>query len=159
MSKLIDKIPGLLALILVAVSIVLVTLIYVGGNTDSIMDSAGEALTVPTFTDMLLYWSYALMILAVLITLLGAFFNYVKEFISNPKSALKTLIPLALFALVFIIAWNLGTGEKMSIIGYEGTENEGFWAQFTDMVIYSTYALFAAVGLTIIGSRIYVGLK
>jgi len=158
MSKLIDKIPGLSALVLVAVSVILVALIYVGGNGDPI-DFAGELLAVPKITDALLYWTYALTILAVCITILGALFNYVKEFISNPKSALKSLIPLALFALIFIVAWNLGSGDRISIIGYEGTENEGFWAQFTDMVIYSTYALFAAIGITIVGARIYISLK
>lgn len=158
MSKLIDKIPGISALVLVAVSVVLVVLIYVGGTGNPI-NFAGESLTVPRFTDALLYWTYGLMILAVCITILGGVYNYVKDFISNPKSALKSLIPLALFALIFIIGWNLGTGEKMQIIGYEGTQNQGFWAQFTDMVIYSTYALFIAIGLTIIGSRIYVSLK
>lgn len=158
MSKLIDKIPGISALVLVAVSVILVTLIYVGGNGAPI-DFAGESLTVPKFTDALLYWTYALTILAVCITILGALSNYVKEFISAPKSALKSLIPLVLFALVFIVAWNLGTGERMSIIGYEGTENEGFWAQFSDMMIYVIYALFIGIGLTIVGSRIYVKFK
>ncbi len=158
MSKLIDKIPGISALVLVAVSVVLVVLIYIGG-TGSPINFAGESLTVPRFTDALLYWTYGLMILAVCITILGGVYSYVKDFISNPKSALKSLIPLALFALIFIIGWNLGTSDKMQIIGYEGTQNQGFWAQFTDMVIYSTYALFIAIGLTIIGSRIYISLK
>jgi len=158
MSKLSEKIPGISALILVSISVILVTLIYVGGKGEPI-NFAGEALDVPKFTDALLYWTYALMLLAVCITILGALFNYIKDFINNPKSALKSLIPIALFVLIFIIAWNLGSREKISIIGYEGTENEGFWAQFTDMVIYSTYALFAAIGITIVGARIYVSLK
>ncbi|MHB9142481.1 MAG: hypothetical protein ACYC25_11450 [Paludibacter sp.] len=159
MTKLIEKIPGIAALILVFVSIVLVLLVYVGGNADSMNNAAGEALTVPKFTDALLYWTYSLFGLALLITVLMAVLGYVRSFIANPVSALKSLIPIVLFILIFVVAWSVSSGEKMTIIGYEGTGNEGNWARFSDMVIYSIYALFVAIGVTIIGSRIYVSLK
>ncbi len=159
MSKLTEKIPGIAAVVLVVVSILLVLLVYVGGNTDSINNSAGEALTVPKFTDALLYWTYLLMGLAVCITLLMAVLTYVKSLRSNPKSALKSLIPIALFVIVFVVAWSLGSGERMSIIGYEGTGNEGNWARFTDMMIYVIYTLIVGVLATIVGARIYTSLK
>jgi len=158
MTKFIEKVPALSALLLVSISIILVVLMYVGGNASSI-DVAGDALTVPKFTDTLLYWTYFLLGLAICITLFMALLGYVKTFISSPKTALNTLIPLVLFVLLFIVAWSLSTGERMSIIGYEGTENEGFWARFSEMVIYSIYALFAAIGITIIGARIYTSSK
>jgi len=159
MTKLIEKIPGISAIILVLVSILLVVLVYIGGNADSLTDAAGEALTVPKFTDALLYWTYTLIVLVLLITLLMSLISYVKSFITSPISALKSLIPIVLFVLIFVVAWSLGTGEKMSIIGYEGDGNEGNWARFTDMVIYSLYALFAAIVATIVGSKIYVSFK
>lgn len=159
MSKLTEKIPGIAALVLVAVSILLVLFVYVGGNTDSINDSAGEALTVPKFTDALLYWTYLLMGLTVCITLFMAFFGYVKSFITSPKTAFKSLIPIVLFILLFVVAWSLGSGEKMSIIGYDGDGNQGPWAQFTDMMIYAIYALVAGVIATIVGARVYTQFK
>lgn len=82
-----------------------------------------------------------------------------KNLVANPLSAIKSLIPLIIFVLIFVVAWSLGSAEKISIIGYEGTENEGFWAQFTDMVIYASYTLFAAVVLAIFGARVYTSLK
>lgn len=159
MSKLIEKIPGIAALVLVVVSLLLVLMMYVGGNADSIMDGAGEALTVPKFTDALLFWTYALTGAALFITLFMAGFGFVKTLVSNPMAALKSLIPVALFVLLFVVAWSLGSGEKMSIIGYDGDGNVGNWAKFTDMIIYSIYALFAAVVITIAGGSIYVRLK
>lgn len=158
MTKIIEKTPSISALLLVVISIVLVALIYVGGNGDPI-DFAGESLTVPKFTDALLYWSYSLMGLTLFITLFMALMGYIKSLMISPKSALKSLIPIALFVLVFVMAWNLGTPERMTIVGYEGTENEGFWAQFSDMMIISIYTLFGAIGLTIIGASIYTKLK
>lgn len=159
MSKLTEKIPSIAALILVFVSIVLVFLIYVGGNADSILDNAGEALTVPKFTDPLLFWTYALLFATLFITLFMAGVGFVKSLISNPASALKTLIPVILFLLIFVVAWALGTGEKMTIIGYDGDGNVGNWARFTDMIIYSIYALIIGVIATIVGGSIYTRLK
>ncbi len=159
MSKLTEKIPGIAALVLVVVSILLVLLVYVGGNADSILNGAGEELTVPKFTDALLYWTYALVIATLFITLFMAGLGFVKSLVSNPASALKSLIPIALFVVVFVVAWSLGSGEKMNIIGYEGNGNEGNWARFTDMMVYSIYALLVGVILTIVGSSIYTKLK
>lgn len=159
MSKLTEKIPGIAALVLVVVSILLVLLVYVGGNADSILNGAGEELTVPKFTDALLYWTYALVIATLFITLFMAGLGFIKSMVSNPASALKSLIPIALFVLIFVVAWSLGSGEKLNIIGYEGTENVGNWARFSDMMVYSIYALLIAVILTIVGSSIYTKLK
>ena len=158
MSKIVERISGISVLLLGLVSVLLVILMYVGGNADSIM--VGEdALTVPKFTDPLIYWSYFLLALTLGLTLVLTLVNFIKQLIENPTAAVKTLIPLVLFVLVFVVSWFLGSGEKVSIIGYEGTENQGFWAQFSDMIIFSIYALFIGLGLTIVGSGVYKKLK
>ena len=158
MSKIIEKAPKILAYLLVILSGIFVAMIYVGGNAES-LEVGGELLTVPKYTDTLLYWSYFLIGLIVVITLLLIVLGFVKSLVANPLSAIKSLIPLIIFILIFVVAWSLGSAEKISIIGYEGTENEGFWAQFTDMVIYASYTLFAAVVLAIFGARVYTSLK
>ena len=158
MSKIIEKAPKILAYLLVILSGIFVAMIYVGGNAES-LEVGGELLTVPKYTDTLLYWSYFLIGLIVVITLLLIVLGFVKSLVANPLSAIKSLIPLIIFVLIFVVAWSLGSAEKISIIGYEGTENEGFWAQFTDMVIYASYTLFAAVVLAIFGERVYTSLK
>ena len=158
MSKIIEKAPKILAYLLVILSGIFVAMIYVGGNAES-LEVGGELLTVPKYTDTLLYWSYFLIGLIVVITLLLIVLGFVKSLVAYPLSAIKSLIPLIIFVLIFVVAWSLGSAEKISIIGYEGTENEGFWAQFTDMVIYASYTLFAAVVLAIFGARVYTSLK
>ena len=158
MSKIIEKAPKILAYLLVILSGIFVAMIYVGGNAES-LEVGGELLTVPKYTDTLLYWSYFLIGLIVVITLLLIVLGFVKNLVANPLSAIKSLIPLIIFVLIFVVAWSLGSAEKISIIGYEGNENDGFWAQFTDMVIYASYTLFAAVVLAIFGARVYTSLK
>jgi hypothetical protein len=158
MSKLIQRISFLTILVLGVVSVVLVALIYFGGNNDPLMVGE-EALTNPRFTEPLLFWTYALIGLTILCTITVTLTGFIKDLVSNPKSALKTIIPLVVFALVFVAGWLLGSDDKISIIGYEGEENLGFWAHFTDMVVYSIYALFIAIGLTIVGAAAYTKLK
>jgi hypothetical protein len=47
----------------------------------------------------------------------------------------------------------------MDIIGSEGTDNGGFWAQFTDMCLYTVYTLGVIAALAIVGSYIYKIIK
>jgi hypothetical protein len=159
MSKFVEKIPAITGIVLVLVSAALVLLIYVGGYEDPMLNAAGEEMTVPKFTDVVLYWTYFLFIAAVVITGIVALVNYGKSFKASPKSALNSLIPILFFVLIFVVGWYLGSGERISIIGYEGTENEGNWAQFTDMVLFSIYSLFVLVLAAIVGARVYTSLK
>lgn len=158
MYKLVQRISALTVLLLGSISVVLVALIYFGGNAESLMVGE-EALDVPKFTDSLLYWCYILIALTIGITVLLTLAGFVKTFIESPVAGLKSLIPIAIFVVVFVVSWLLGSPEKISIIGYEGTENVGFWAQFTDMLIYAIYALFIGIAATIVGSAIYTKLK
>jgi len=158
MYKLIQRISTLTVLLLGSVSVVLVALIYFGGNAESL--SVGEdLLAVPKFTDPLLYWCYMLIALTIGITILFSLIKFVKGFIESPAGGLKSLIIIAIFVILFAVAWFLGSSEKIAIIGYEGTDNEGFWAQFTDMLIYVSYALFIGIAATIFGTGIYKQLK
>lgn len=140
------------------VSAILVILIYVGGNAES-LTVGGDTLTVPKFTEPLLYWCYLLIALTIGITLTLTLVGFVKKMIENPAAGLKSLIPIAIFVVIFVVAWLLGSPDKVSIIGYEGTENQGAWAQFTDMIIYAIYALFIGVIATIAGAGIYTKSK
>jgi hypothetical protein len=158
MSKIVEKVSGITVLLLGVVSVILVVLIYLGGNAESLMVGE-ESLTVPKFTDPLLYWSYLLVVLTIGITISLTIYGFIKSLIVSPAAALKSLAPLILFAIIFIISWFLGSAEKISIIGYEGTENVGFWAKFSDMLIYSSYVLFVGLILTIVGASIYRKVK
>ena len=158
MSKLIERISGGAVLILGLVSVVLVALIYVGGNTTP-LTVGEESMEVPKFTETLLYWTYFLLFLTLAITLILTLFGFIKKLAANPMAALKSLIPIIIFIIVFVVGWFWGSEEKISIIGYEGTENVGFWARFTDMIIFAVYALFVGLFVTIAGSAIYKKLK
>ena len=56
----------------------------------------------------------------------------------------------ALALVACIICWLMGSPEELHIIGYEGTDNVGFWAQLADAVMYLVYILFAATIIAVI---------
>ncbi|HOF98284.1 MAG TPA: hypothetical protein P5157_06575 [Paludibacteraceae bacterium] len=159
MSKFMQKIPIISAIFLVSVSVILVLLIYVGGTSGSINNSAGEAMSVPRFTDALIYWSYFLVGLAVVITLGFVVKNFFQSSKQSSSSIFKSLLPIIGFILLFVVSWLLGSDQELKIIGYEGAENVGFWSRFTDMMIFPIYVMAIGIILTIIGTSIYSSLR
>lgn len=152
------KIIGL-SLLLISFFLLIAFFATLGQGTESIASAAGEAIHVPLLTDTILYWSYILFGIAIFVTVLMAIIQFIKTMKLNPGAALKSLIPIVIFAAIFVVSFLLGSGEKMTIIGYEGTQNEGLWAQITDMFLYTSYTLMVVLVLTIFGARIYTSLK
>ena len=152
------KIAGI-SLVLISFLLLIAYFATFGKGSGTIDSAAGEAIHVPLMTDVVLYWVYALFAFAIIVSIAAALVGFIKSLISNPGAALKSLIPLVLFAGIFVVSFLLGSGEKMSIIGYEGTQNAGTWAQVSDMFLYTIYTLFVLIIVTIFGSRIYTALK
>ena len=59
------------------------------------------------------------------------------------------------FVVLALVCWFLGSPEKIHIVGYEGTDNEGAWAQLADAVIYACYFLIVATLGTMIWGYIH----
>lgn len=159
MKKIVDILPKLVLYILLAGCIITGLMFYLGGNEGTPIEVAGDFLDIPRFSDLFLNWGYILVALTVVITLIAVLSDYVRKFKANPKAALKSLIPICLFVAVFVIAWFLGSPEEVKIVGYEGTDNVGFWAQCTDMMMFSTYILLGVLLLVIVWGAIYVRIK
>ena len=149
-----DKLPRIVMLVLLAICVVVGVLFYAGGSNGT-LDVAGDLLSIPRYTDVFLYLNYALVALVCLITLVVMITKFAAKFKYSPAAAVKSLIPNLLAVVVFVVSWFLGSPEKMDIIGYEGTDNQGFWAQCSDMIIYVTYTFLAATILTVFGMAAY----
>jgi len=152
------KIAGI-SLVVISFLLLIAFFATLGQGSESIDSAAGEAIQVPLMTDVVIYWLYVLFGVALVVSVVFALIKFVKSLISNPVAALKSLLPIVLFGAVFLISFLAGSGEKLSIIGYEGTQNAGIWAQLSDMFIYTIYTLFVALIVTIFGARIYTSLK
>ncbi len=143
---------------LMALSFILMLCFYLMTGDETI-DVAGDALPVPTLTNPLLYWVYILLGCVALCTVASVALQYAIKFKTDKQAAIKSLLTAAALVVLLIITFFIGSSEKMDIIGYEGTDNVGFWAQFTDMCLYTVYTLVVIAALAIVGSYIYKIIK
>jgi hypothetical protein len=127
---------------------------FLGGSNGS-LEVAGDFLDIPRFTDAFLIWNYILLAIALLVTLCVVVVKFIKSWKTDRIKGIKMLSMLCGFILIAVICWFLGSPEKIDIIGYEGTDNQGFWAQLSDAVIYACYLLVAGTLITMIWGVIY----
>ena len=133
-------IPKITLWSLLALGIVFIALFFFGGSSGS-LEVAGDFLDIPRFSDAFLIWVYILLGIVILVTLAVVVVDFVNNWKTNRRKAYMTLGAVGGFVLLACICWFLGSPEKIDIIGYEGTDNEGFWAQLSDAVIYGCYTL------------------
>lgn len=148
--KLIPKI-SLWALLILGLAVI--AAFFLGGSSGT-LEVAGDFLNVPKFTDLFLTWIYILLGIAILVTLCVLLVKLGSDFRYNPKRAIRSLIVVVGAVVLCVICWLMGSPEELHIIGYEGTDNVGFWAQMADAVMYLVYILFAATILTVIAGAI-----
>jgi len=147
-------IPKITLWTLLALGIVFVAMFFLGGSNGS-LEVAGDFLDIPRFTDAFLIWNYILLAIALLVTLCVVVVKFIKSWKTDRIKGIKMLSVLCGFILIAVICWFLGSPEKIDIIGYEGTDNQGFWAQLSDAVIYACYLLVAGTLITMIWGVIY----
>lgn len=144
----IDKISGIVLWVVILVSLAILGVFYGGGSE---IDASGN--DAPFYTETLIYWLYALVGIALFVTVGASLVQFTMQLIATPKEAMKTLIGVACFVLVVVVAWNMGDDTPLQITGYEGTQNTSYWLKITDMNLYSAYILAAiAVVCIVLGS-------
>lgn len=147
-------IPKITLWSLLGLGIVFIAMFFLGGSNGS-LEVAGDFLDIPRFTDAFLVWNYILFGLVVLVTLCVVIVEFCNNWKTNRRKAYMTLGAVCGFICLALICWFLGSPEKINIIGYEGTDNEGAWAQLADAVIYACYFLITATICTMIWGYVY----
>lgn len=145
--------------VLLLIGVIVAVVFFFGGDQAEGYEVAGDILAVPNFTGLFIGWNYILFALSILATLVFVVAGFASNFKQDKKKAIATLGVLVGFVLLFVICWALGSDEKIHIIGYDGTDNEGFWAHLSDMMMYATYALCLGTIGTLVWGVIYSKLK
>ena len=158
MNKFIENLPKYTLWVLFAISLV-VSGIFIFGGSMEIEGNAGEMLSTFVHTDLFLNWTYILFALSVVITLFAAISSFITTFRKNLKKGIGTIVVLVVFAFLFGVSWFLGSPEELTIVGYEGTDNVGFWAQYSDMCLWATIIFSVATILALVGSTLYSKIK
>ncbi len=148
MSKFLDKLPKITLYTLLAISVVIGVLFFVGGGEE--VDINGNLWNQPHFTDALLNWAYILFGLGCLVALYSLI-RFDKSILFKKKKDSLTIFDVIFSGLiVMVIAWFCGNGDYIEIIGYEGTQNVGFWCHFTDACIIASYILFVIALISVV---------
>ena len=150
--------PKVTLWVLMVVGIVATALFFLGGSEGS-LEVAGDFLDIPKFTNVLLYWIYALVVLVILVTFGFVIAKLVETFKVDPKKGLVSVgVVLGAVALC-ALCWVLGSPEKIEIIGYEGTDNVGNMARMSDAIMYLVYILTASTVAALVWGVIYTKVK
>ena len=93
------------------------------------------------YTDVLIYWTYALGILSVVTVLFFVVKDFIAELAASPSGALKKIAgPIALVVLL-LVTYAIGDTTPLKLNEEAQRFNAPFWLKFSDMWIYSVYVL------------------
>ena len=150
--------PKVTLLVLMLVGIVATALFFLGGSEGS-LEVAGDFLDIPKFTNVLLYWIYALVVLVILATFGFVLAKLVETFKVDPKAGIRSVVVVLAAVALCALCWFLGSPEKVEILGYEGTDNVGNMARMSDAIMYLVYILTASTVAALVWGVIYTKVK
>ena len=150
--------PKVTLWVLMLVGIVATALFFLGGSEGS-LEVAGDFLDIPKFSDVLLYWIYALVVLVILATFGFVIAKLVETFKVDPKRGLTYVVVVLAAVGLCALCWFLGSPEKVEILGYEGTDNVGNMARLSDAMMYLVYILTASTVAALVWGVIYTKVK
>lgn len=137
----IRKISSSVLLIVAIIAVVVFVAFIFGGYIDPT-----AAKPEPRFTDLLLYLSYGVFIVAVLVMLGFALWGFVLNLRTNPKKALGGLVVVVALAVLLGVTYAVGSTEHLPLSADFQQYNTDSYLKLSDMWLYSIYAVF---GITI----------
>ena len=150
--------PKVTLWVLMVVGIIATAMFFLGGSEGS-LEVAGDFLDIPKFSDVFLYWIYALVVLVILTTFGFVLAKLVETFKVDPKAGVRSILVVLAAVGLCALCWFLGRPEKMEIIGYEGTDNVGNMARLSDAMMYLVYILTASTIAALVWGVIYTKVK
>ena len=150
--------PKVTLWVLMVVGIIATALFFLGGSEGS-LEVAGDFLDIPKFTNVLLYWIYALVVLVILATFGFVIAKLVETFKVDPKRGLTSVLVVLAAVALCALCWFLGSPEKIEILGYEGTDNVGNMARLSDAIMYLVYILTASTVAALVWGVVYTKVK
>lgn len=146
----IRKTSSLAFLIAIIITLLVLGLFLFGGQVAPEQKLVPD-MSQPIFTDMLLYWAYALLVITIVALIVFAIFGFLHSLKVNPKGAMRGLMVLVAMVVILGISYSLGSGEILNIPGYDGGDNNPGTLRVVDMWLFTTYfMLLITVGAVLI---------
>ena len=141
MAKLSYKVSYYIFYVLIALIIVVLGLFF-GVGYDNPM---GEY-NAPEHTETLILLMYAMLAVCVLVTVIGGLAQFALSLKDDPKGAVKSLIALALFAGVLVVAYVMGSDAPLAMAD-DSQSTYANWLKLSDMMLYAIYLLLGITGV------------
>ena len=137
--------------LLLATSVVLVVIFYVNsGNINPDDPTSKQMSDLGPILDTFTYWTYFMVAATLFFTLVFP----IVSMVGNPKSGLKTLLSLAVLALILFIGYQLADDTILRLPGYDGEDNIASRLKLTGMGIYTMYIMLGGALLAMLYSSI-----
>lgn len=149
-----SKFAKILEYVLLAVGVVIIALFYVNnGSGQFALSNLAEILSSTTLVDGLLWWVYALIVLAIaLILVLASIATF-----GNKKSLKSTGLVLVLAVVLVVASYFLASGNPVAVNVAEQPSAATF--KLTDTILILTYVLFVGVIVSLLGGIVMNAIK
>lgn len=148
----IQHVSGIVLYVILGITAVVLILFFGGGeapeNQRLVADLSEEE---PLYTDVLMYWMYALSCLAALLMLGTVGYKFACKCADSPREAIRSLLGVVLLACLLAVSWLAGSDRPLDMPGYDGGENIPFWLELADMFLYTIYVLLGLAVMLIAG--------
>jgi hypothetical protein len=128
--------------LLLAVTLVFAGLFYFGGE----VEDAGY----PLYTESFLNWGKVLLMIAAAVAILFEIANL----LLHQQAAIRSLISIALLGVIVVIAYSMGDGTPLQLVGYKGPDNVPSMLILGDTFLYSTYILIGGALVAILFTEV-----
>ena len=134
-----SKISSYIFLGLMAITAVVLVMFYGVGYDNQSSVTGGAFVTDPQYTDLLMYWMYALMGVGIVCVAVFGLMQFGANMMANPKGAIKTIGALLAMIVLFVGAYLVSSAEPILINGTVFEDSTILLV--TDVCIYVQYVL------------------
>lgn len=145
----IHRTSRMILIIGVIISLAVMAMFYLGGQVPA-QEKIIADMSQPKFTDIVLYWAYALLAITIGVLIIFALASFLKQLKNTPKKAMSGLLVILSLVALLVVAFVAGDGSLLNIPGYNGADNQPKTLKMTDMWLYSSYVMLVLTFLAII---------
>lgn len=138
---------------IIGITVLILAVFFFGGEVQ-VEERVVPTISEPRYTDLLMYWVYALLAISVLVLIAFAVSDFISSWKSRPKSAFRSLLVVLAFVAMLIITFAIGSDTPLNIVGYTGVGNVPIFLKITDMWLYSIYLMVAVNVLALLFSSL-----
>jgi hypothetical protein len=152
------KLVSIFLYVVLAVTSILLVIFYFKTSSMALPDDADVETKIDAYgniLDIILYWSYGLLILALTVSVVFPIIRLIED----PKKGLKALVAIGIFGFIIIIAYVFSDGTPLLLKGYNGKDNVAGTLEFADTLLFTTYIMLGLAFLSIIYSEISKAFK